>query len=48
MKKFTVRFKETLYVRLREYALSEEITVMAAIRQIITQFFKDIKWKQND
>lgn len=48
MKKFTVRFRETLYVRLREYAIREEITLMAAIRQIITQFFKDNKWKQDD
>jgi len=43
MKKFTVRFRETLYGKIRAYANQEEITVMAAIRQIITQFFKDRK-----
>jgi hypothetical protein len=43
MKKFTVRFRETIYERIKKYAVQEEITVMAAIRQIITQFFKDKK-----
>jgi hypothetical protein len=43
MKKFTVRFRETVYERIKKYAAQEEITVMAAIRQIITQFFKDKK-----
>jgi hypothetical protein len=43
MIKFTIRLGVALYTRLKEYANREEITIMAAIRQILTQFFKDKK-----
>ena len=43
MVKFTARFRENLYGKIKAYADQEEITVMAAIRYILTQFFKDKK-----
>jgi len=43
MVKFTVRFKEGMYEKVKLYSRQEGITFIAAIRQIINQFFKDRK-----
>jgi hypothetical protein len=43
MVKFTVRFKEAMYEKIKSYSKHEGITFMAALRQIINQFFKERK-----
>ena len=40
MKRFTARFKDSLYKKLKDYADENEMTVMGAIKYIITQFLK--------